>query len=339
MVTMASSATSSIGVTPLSPDVTTTTVQKKSSENRRSNKPIMEKRRRARINNSLNELKALILDAMKKDPARHSKLEKADILEMTVKHLESLHKQQAAMSAVTDPQVVNKYRAGFNECAGEVGRFPGLEPMVRRRLLQHLSTCLNATAIAASTAGSIGGGIDASATKAHQQNLQVHILPSETGAKQHHQNGIFLSAGSNAGVQLVPTRLPNGDLALILPSASTTSSHIQQRLSVSPAPSGSSSSSPPPLAMINHSRSASTDSAASSNSPIGFERLSVTIPKSSPNDDCHSPSSINSAYSSPNSPASQMKYEHYGLYSPPLQKPLSLVVRESYGDREPWRPW
>ena len=32
-----------------------------------SNKPIMEKRRRARINHCLNELKALILDAMKKD--------------------------------------------------------------------------------------------------------------------------------------------------------------------------------------------------------------------------------------------------------------------------------
>lgn len=32
-----------------------------------SNKPIMEKRRRARINNCLNDLKALILDAMKKD--------------------------------------------------------------------------------------------------------------------------------------------------------------------------------------------------------------------------------------------------------------------------------
>ncbi|EDV90858.1 GH12946 [Drosophila grimshawi] len=34
---------------------------------RRSNKPIMEKRRRARINNCLNELKTLILDATKKD--------------------------------------------------------------------------------------------------------------------------------------------------------------------------------------------------------------------------------------------------------------------------------
>ena len=32
-----------------------------------SSKPMMEKRRRARINQSLNELKALILEAMKKD--------------------------------------------------------------------------------------------------------------------------------------------------------------------------------------------------------------------------------------------------------------------------------
>lgn len=40
---------------------------RRSSENRRSNKPIMEKRRRARINNCLNDLKTLILEAMKKD--------------------------------------------------------------------------------------------------------------------------------------------------------------------------------------------------------------------------------------------------------------------------------
>lgn len=261
-------------------------------------------------------------------PARHSKLEKADILEMTVKHLESLHKQQAAMTAVTDPQVINKYRAGFSECAGEVGRFPGLEPTVRRRLLQHLATCLNSTALAASPAQ------NDSPNKMAQQNLQVHILPSDSTTVST-QNGIFLSAGANAGVQLVPTRLPNGDFALILPSTTST---IQQRLSVSPTPS-SSSSSPPPLAMINHSRSASTDSAASSNSPIGFERLSVTIPANSPNEDCHSPSSINSNYSSPHSPSTMGSYEQYGLYSPPLQKPLSLVVRESYNDEKPWRPW
>uniref|UniRef100_A0A8D2QH38 BHLH domain-containing protein n=1 Tax=Zonotrichia albicollis TaxID=44394 RepID=A0A8D2QH38_ZONAL len=52
------------------------------------------KRRRARINESLGQLKTLILDALKKDSSRHSKLEKADILEMTVKHLRSLQRAQ-----------------------------------------------------------------------------------------------------------------------------------------------------------------------------------------------------------------------------------------------------
>ncbi|KAK6634750.1 hypothetical protein RUM43_012152 [Polyplax serrata] len=45
---------------------TSKTVMSK-AEQRKSNKPIMEKRRRARINHCLNELKTLILDAMKKD--------------------------------------------------------------------------------------------------------------------------------------------------------------------------------------------------------------------------------------------------------------------------------
>lgn len=52
---------------PPAQTTTTTTTTRRSGENRRSNKPIMEKRRRARINNCLNDLKTLILDAMKKD--------------------------------------------------------------------------------------------------------------------------------------------------------------------------------------------------------------------------------------------------------------------------------
>ncbi|XP_017461885.1 PREDICTED: transcription factor HES-1-like, partial [Rhagoletis zephyria] len=91
----------------------------KASEHRRITKPIMEKKRRARINNSLNELKVLILDALNKDPSRHSKLEKADILEMTVRHLQKLQRQQVAASIVNDGAVLNKYRAGFSECATE----------------------------------------------------------------------------------------------------------------------------------------------------------------------------------------------------------------------------
>ncbi|XP_035400640.1 transcription factor HES-1 [Cygnus atratus] len=111
-----------------------------------SSKPIMEKRRRARINESLGQLKTLILDALKKDSSRHSKLEKADILEMTVKHLRSLQRAQMTAALSTDPTVLGKYRAGFSECMNEVTRFlstcEGVNTEVRTRLLGHLASCM-----------------------------------------------------------------------------------------------------------------------------------------------------------------------------------------------------
>ncbi|CAG9831330.1 unnamed protein product [Diabrotica balteata] len=230
---------------------------KRISDNRRSNKPIMEKRRRARINNCLNELKTLILDAMKKDPARHSKLEKADILEMTVKHLQNLQRQQVAMSAAADPLVVNKFRAGFSECASEVGRFPGLDPIVRRRLLQHLANCLS------------------QGSKPQEvPQVQVHILPNTQKPLEQQvpqSSGIILSNSNGTGVQLVPTRLPNGDLALVLPA--TLQAQPQYSSAVVPL-----------LVPIVPERTASTTSAASSYSNY------------SPS---HSPEPMESMYSQP----------------------------------------
>ncbi|KDR07936.1 protein hairy [Zootermopsis nevadensis] len=368
--------------------------QRRTSENRRSNKPIMEKRRRARINNCLNELKTLILDAMKKDPARHSKLEKADILEMTVKHLENLQRQQVAMSAATDPSVLNKFRAGFSECAGEVGRFPGLESPVRRRLLQHLANCLNGTNNTTSTTSS-GTATpqpspqdSAPAPSQHQTAVQVHILPpaTSTPTADGHQaptpissssNGIFFTTGANgAGLQLVPTRLPNGDIALVLPSSGSSTAQIFRQTatittgspSSSPAPS-SSSSSPLPMLIPIPTRTSSTASASSSSSstsscvstsPIAFDRLAVSSPPQmsavvvTP-PVCRDMATSPTAYHLPVSPSGGRHHNNGGYdvaeqkprlrpYSP-LQKPLALVVKKESVpevpsvEEKPWRPW
>uniref|UniRef100_A0ABI8AIH7 Hes family bHLH transcription factor 4 n=1 Tax=Felis catus TaxID=9685 RepID=A0ABI8AIH7_FELCA len=116
------------------------------AEHRKSSKPVMEKRRRARINESLAQLKTLVLDAFRKDSSRHSKLEKADILEITVRHLQSLRRVQVTAALGADPAVLGKYRAGFNECLAEVNRFlagcEGVPADVRSRLLGHLAACL-----------------------------------------------------------------------------------------------------------------------------------------------------------------------------------------------------
>ncbi|XP_041745690.1 transcription factor HES-1-like [Coregonus clupeaformis] len=142
---MEKTSVSPVAATPASM-TTTPDKPKTASEHRKSSKPIMEKRRRARINESLGQLKTLILDALKKDSSRHSKLEKADILEMTVKHLRNLQRAQMTAALNTDPTVLGKYRAGFSECTNEVTRFlstcEGVNTEVRTRLLGHLASCM-----------------------------------------------------------------------------------------------------------------------------------------------------------------------------------------------------
>ncbi|XP_055609484.1 protein hairy [Uranotaenia lowii] len=319
-------------------------IVKRPSDNRRSNKPIMEKRRRARINNCLNELKTLILDAMKKDPARHSKLEKADILEMTVKHLENLQRQQNVMSQATDPNVMNKFKAGFSECVQEVSRFPEIEPMTRRRLLAHLSNCIN--------------GVKTEIPKPRQSSVQVHILPSPPSSpEQDHLpqthpaqinavqtgNGVFFTNNIGSSVQLIPTKLPNGSLAFVLPQAI-------------PA-----ATAPVPMLVPIPSRTASTGSAASSHSSSSsYDR----VPREHATSPFHAPPSpANSNYEPmdckpslyPESSHHQQQQQQYLQYQQQQQQmrsyspdsPLSLVMKKPYQDQQamlqdddkPWRPW
>lgn len=128
---------------------------------------------------------------------------------MTVKHLESMQRHNVALSAATESTVANKFKAGFTECTNEVNRFPGLEPHVRIRLMQHLGSYFNKEIESSSPKNP--------STPPEKSNLQLHLDSS--------QSAILLgTAGSTCGVQLVPTRLPNGDIALVLPSRSTEAS-------------------------------------------------------------------------------------------------------------------
>ncbi|XP_066296278.1 transcription factor HES-1-B-like [Branchiostoma lanceolatum] len=213
------------------------------SEGRKSSKPIMEKRRRARINDSLNQLKTLILDALKKDSSRHSKLEKADILEMTVKHLRNMQRQHVAAAVSTDPNVLGQYRAGFNECMTEVSSFLGsastVETEVHQRLLNHLAGCChsvspvtstytNPTVLPAASASAMAHGrpvqvqvpaaasttalpVAASAVNLPRPNLQ--LSPPEASCSQPLQakvyGGIPLVSGQIGGAEPVAVLLPS----------------------------------------------------------------------------------------------------------------------------------
>ncbi|XP_011148880.1 protein hairy [Harpegnathos saltator] len=324
------------------PPVTTT---RRSSENRRSNKPIMEKRRRARINNSLNDLKTLVLDAMKKDPSRHSKLEKADILEMAVKHMENLQRQSVALTASADPTILNKFRAGFTECASEVGKFPGLDTSVKRRLLAHLASCIG-PADANSNNGQTTAQQPVQPAPPTTQ-LQVHILPQVDATPRiqvQQSNGIFFTNANGTGLQLLPTRLANGDIALVLPAGAKATPVTSP--SSSPTPT-----SPLPTLIPIPQRTASTASSSSSSSSTSSTSTSAASPvtfEASPasfRDQSTGYSSGNSHRDVATSPAngytSDLEFDPR-ICSPPLQKPLALVMRKSVVqpvEGKPWRPW
>jgi hairy-and-enhancer-of-split protein len=294
-------------------------------------------------------------------PARHSKLEKADILEMTVKYLENLQRQQAAMSQATDPSIINKFKAGFTECANEVGRFPGVEPQVKRRLLQHLSNCLSGVKTEASQMQ------PQTPQPQPQATVQVHILPSppsspeqdhqqQTAQQMPHitatQNGYFLTNGSGNGVQLIPTKMANGNIAFVLPQQIPAQTQI-------------------PMLVPIPSRTASTGS-ATSNISSNYERVREhsTSPYNTP------PSPASSSYEAMDcTPAHQNIPHHSTHHQINLQQqhhqqqihhqqmlhhqqqqqqqrsfspsaPISLVMRKTNFEHQqikeeekPWRPW
>merc|ERR1712154_392619 len=85
-------------------------------------KPLLERKRRARINNCLDELKDLMVYALQSEGESISKLEKADVLEL------------------------DRYRAGYTTCSTEVSRClasTGVDISVGSRLMSHLGNKLN----------------------------------------------------------------------------------------------------------------------------------------------------------------------------------------------------
>ncbi|KAG9482000.1 hypothetical protein GDO78_010953 [Eleutherodactylus coqui] len=79
----------------------------------------MEKKRRARINVSLEQLKTL-LEKNYSQNIRKRKLEKADILELTVKYLKTLQNSVQAGAPVFRS---SEYQAGFRNCLNIVSQF------------------------------------------------------------------------------------------------------------------------------------------------------------------------------------------------------------------------
>ncbi|KAL7837704.1 hypothetical protein SRHO_G00274150 [Serrasalmus rhombeus] len=102
--------------------------------NNKLRKPVVEKMRRDRINSSIEQLKTLLTPEFLNQQS-DSKLEKADILEMTISFLRQQQQKQPAFS--TSSTAVSQ---GFSRCVHEVVHFLSkdeVKTQSQRKLLNH----------------------------------------------------------------------------------------------------------------------------------------------------------------------------------------------------------
>ena len=129
-----------------SPELTEDPPMSRTHQYRHMIKPMLERKRRARINKCIDQLKDLMVVALQKDGESITKLEKADVLELTVRHLRKL-KSHGALGLTSPPTQTERYRAGYSFCAGEISKYmtsgaSGVDVTVSARLLHHLSYCI-----------------------------------------------------------------------------------------------------------------------------------------------------------------------------------------------------
>ena len=110
-------------------------------------KPMLERKRRARINKCLDQLKDLMVGALHTEGESITKLEKADVLELTVRHLQKLKsKDQLQIKPLNND--FEKFREGYTKCASEVSRclatVPGVDVTLGTKLMTHLGISLTA---------------------------------------------------------------------------------------------------------------------------------------------------------------------------------------------------
>lgn len=241
-----------------------------------------------------------------------------------MKHLQDLQRQQAVMAQVADPKVINKFKAGFVECANEVSRFPGVDPMVKRRLLMHLNSVHN------------GFKQEYARQQVQQQPQQQHILPSPPSSPEqdhHHNHNNSIQQTVNGyilpkGLHVFPTKLPNGQIAFLPTSISP------QAPALVPIPS----------------RTASTGSASSHSSGYeGSMHYAPPSPAGSYESMEMKQSVIQHSAAHAAAIAYQQQQQFYQQQQQQLhlqqqqqaQQPISLVVKKmkQHEEDQPWRPW
>lgn len=184
-----------------------------------------------------------------RQPSQYSKLEKADILEMTVRHVQALHRLSMSGKLGGGGRLVGdeegKYKAGFTHCVTEVDKYlrylsglGDLPPDIHKKLFAHLN----------SIATSVTSNVNTNTTSV-QNNVNVMTNPmplilvlNATPSQQPATITVPEGAGNSLGAQpsvtfvttskmerihgstppvrgykMAPQQMNGGDVTLVLP--------------------------------------------------------------------------------------------------------------------------
>ncbi|XP_013102133.2 enhancer of split m3 protein [Stomoxys calcitrans] len=118
----------------------------KTYQYRKVMKPLLERKRRARINKCLDDLKDLMVECLTQEGEHVTRLEKADILELTVEHMRKLKQRgNLAVRSSTLNAHVESFRSGYVHAADQISQVllqQYFDDDVRSKLMKFMSTRL-----------------------------------------------------------------------------------------------------------------------------------------------------------------------------------------------------
>lgn len=140
-----------------------------------------------------------------------------------------MQRSQLNMAVQADPNVLHKFKAGFSDCTDEVNRYisqmDGVDSGVKQRLIGHLNNCVTGIQQVVAPYNTFNGSSNNNNNYRNATNNNMPFSPSMPAhqssllplAQDVNNNGGRIQMG---GVQLIPSRLPTGELALVMPNSS-----------------------------------------------------------------------------------------------------------------------
>lgn len=138
-----------------------------------------------------------------------------------MKHLQNVQKQQLAIAMASDPTVLQKFKTGFAECSDEVLSYVAqidVDSSLKHRLKSHLSKCItNVEQMAQFNLPTITYPFLSNANPFFRPGSPSKSSEVSTGAGDQNNNPRIQIP---QGLQLIPSRLPTGEFAFLVPNSS-----------------------------------------------------------------------------------------------------------------------